>query len=171
MKTDARDLELLIEFMSLSSKYGKKRIEKLINLLRDPKTLEDTICILEKTINVISIENTPKDVNSIMFASISESNDTLGKINTLLKDTKVFRTIQDLDAVIDIFIKEGINTSKKKDKIEIFNLYLRTLGEEKLKEVLSEIINYRPKTKQKEIKSYDNDLSQWSDIIMKKNNY
>lgn len=169
MKTDARDLELLIEFMILISKYGTKRIDKLVKLLKDTKTLEDTICILEKSIAIFRLESSSKDANNIMLPSIGENYDTLVKINSLLNDNKVFRTTKDLDAVIGIFIKEGINTSKKKDKIEIFNFYLKTLEETKLNEVLSEIINYRPKTKQKEIKSYDNDLSQWSDIIMKKN--
>lgn len=168
MKLNAKELELLIEYMALISKHGRKRIEKVVDLLKDAKVIEDTTSILQKSLDILSLEsNKSKNISDTVYVpGINENSNIIDRINNLLNDKKVFKTSKDLDSLIGVFLKDGINTSKKKDKIDIFCYYLQNMEEAEQNEILKVVENYNPKRKEKEV-SYENDLSEWSDIIMK----
>lgn len=137
--------------MALTSKYGKKKIEKVISLLKDNKAVEDIICILEKSKNVLELDDSKSKSDDIKMYSLdmSESIDSITRINKLLNDKKIFKSLKDLDALIKVFIKDGINVSKRSEKIKNFNFYMKQMDEIKLKEILVEIENYNIERKEK----------------------
>lgn len=170
MKIDASELELLIELMALVSKFGKRKMEKVISLLQSDDARESTICILEKAINLSNIEkNKSACINDLNPEDVTfENNYVIKEILELLNDKSKFRNIKDIDSFIKRYIREGIKTSKRKEKINIFIFYISSLDEPKQREILNELQRYVSDSSKKII-NYENDLGSWSDIIVNSN--
>lgn len=170
MKIDTSDLELLIELMPLISKYGIEKMEKVILLLKNQNSIDDIICILEKSVSLLKSKhekinhtNKQKD-NNVETAN----NITVETISNILKDRRAFKNIKELDEFIKKYIPQGIHKLKRRDMIEAFSIYIYNQDEKKQKEILKDINRYLP-TKNKKEESCKNDLKSWSDIIMKSN--
>lgn len=167
MKKDTTDFEVLMELMSLISKYDINKIERVIQLLKNPNMINDTINIFERSINILKLYNENSEYCNTPKAHIADLSMSIviKKIRTILEDKNAFKNIREIDSFIKRHVPNGINTSKRTDMIEMFCIFLFDQQEEKQEEILSDIQEFLLIKKNKD-SNHKNDLKSWSDIIM-----
>lgn len=159
---DYSDIELLIEFMSLVSKYGRKRVENVIAILKDQQAIDQVIKMLDSSIEIFETHKVSSKKTD--FKPVTEEEKNMDKIIRLLK--KGFSSNRRLDEILGKYNNKLTLLKTRDEKLVAFKMYLGSIKNQDLILIYNEIeelFNQHNVTMEE-----TNDLSKWSDIITKK---
>ncbi|MCU6708081.1 hypothetical protein M6D81_05085 [Paenibacillus sp. J5C_2022] len=161
---DYKDIELLIEFMSLVSKYGRKRVENVVGILKDQQAIDQVVKMFSDSIGIF--ETHKASLNKTSIQPLTEEEKIADMIIHLLK--KELKNNKRLDEVLGKYNSKLTLLKTRNDKLLAFRVYLGSINNHDLSLIYNELqeMNNHQTTKM-ESKS---DLSKWSDIITKKSN-
>ena len=162
MKNNYTDVEILIEFMSLVSKYGRKKVENVIEILKDKQATDQIIKLFDDSIGIF--ETNKAILKNGDSKSFTEEEILTDRIINLLKNG--FTSNRHIDEVLSKYSGKLTLLKKRDEKLVGFKVYLDTLSKQELSAIFNEVREFSVQKSDKLEKV--SDLSKWSNIITKK---
>lgn len=146
-------------------KYSTNDIKELIALLSNQEAVKEFIIMLESCLRLkaISKNKTTRNKEQIRYRT---NNVRVRGIISILKNTTYFK-VNDVETYITKYIPD-IVFSNKTQALQQFIIFLESQSNGLLDKILFDLEQYKLSIKPMKISDSENDLTVWTDIIMKK---
>jgi hypothetical protein len=158
------ELNILIEYINFVNKFGEKKIEKLLSVIKDADKLNILINCLEEAQKLAKTEHTSNDINPI-----SEKNRMrYDKIFSFLTDKSKFKNTNQLLRFFSTYNFNSKSKSKREDKVREFLYFADRTLNISFDILLDDVMKlYKLTLIEQDVNQ--NDLANWSELIIRKN--